>query len=219
VYVLVIYVMIRFKGLLPKNSKSRSVAIFFGRIIIIFVAFYLPSTAIMIVLMDLDTSSILFFWLVQTNMFLGVLQTLVTMYMLSFKADIWNVVCYNFLVCTCRQPTNTTKDEEQDLAQHVKNGVFSNRTYATERMSQMRLTSQSSFKMAHLGITDKSINIDRDEEKDLAQQMNVPEGSCDDEVKGIISIDCIDPKPIDAIHLNINDDDGEESAIWVGSNL
>jgi len=198
VYILVIYIMIRMKSLWPKDKgQTKSISVFFGRIIVIFFACYLPGVAINIFATTLSQRSTLYFWMSFTNQCIYVLQSLVTLYMISFKEDIWKVVCSNFRACTCREQL-----PDKSKVNHSNTRRFNgNRNHLAP-------------------VTEK---IDSSEE----QSQVIPKGTPGDVVQESAEIDCTDPEPIDIIHPSIDndddddddDDDGTEKTVWVGPDL
>jgi len=228
VYILVICVLIRVKGLLPKDGKTRSITIFFGRIIVMFFVCYLPGVGVNIYCTTLSNRTARYFWMERLNQVIYVLQSLVTMYMISFKEDIWRAVHSNFLVCTCREPLrDVTKGERSSRRSYWS----MRRSSITARISTWRQSS-SSVKTSPSWIASQSIKTTRYEEKSSAQQMKVPERASSGAIEESVVIDFADPEPINIIHPNTNDDDEaihpntndddeeeEESSIWVGNDL
>mmetsp|Transcript_18410 Transcript_18410/g.42498 ORF Transcript_18410/g.42498 Transcript_18410/m.42498 type:complete len:414 (+) Transcript_18410:187-1428(+) len=220
VYILVICVLIRVKGLLPKDGKTRSVTIFFGRIVVIFFVFYLPGVGVNIYCTTLNQRSARYFWMERLNQVFYILQSVVTMYMVSFKDDIWNAVHSNFRVCTCREPLPGVPKGERS----------SRRSYWSMRRSSVT-TRISAWRQSILSVrTSQSIKTTRFEEKSPAIEMEGTEGAFSTAIEGSAVIDFSDPEPINIIHPNTNDDDDdddvddddeeeEESSIWVGNDL
>ena len=141
-------IKIKIKGLLPKDGKTRSVSIFFGRIIVAFFACYLPGVAVNIFATTLNKRSILFFWMERTNQLLYILQSIITMYMISFKDDIWKVVCDSFRLCTCQErrlSNEVHKNSSIRRSNWTMMGSSNNnhRTSVTDRMGSLHSESMA----------------------------------------------------------------------------
>jgi len=88
----VIYIRIRMsvKRLLPKVGRTRVLSLFFMRIIIVFILFYLPNTVLnTIALILVESNPTGTFWTSQIGGLLTALQAIINLYMISFKPDIW----------------------------------------------------------------------------------------------------------------------------------
>jgi len=90
VYVIYIRIRMSVKRLLPKVGRTRVLSLFFMRIIIVFILFYLPNTVLNTIALSLvETNPTGTFWTSQIGGLLTALQAIVNLYMISFKPDIW----------------------------------------------------------------------------------------------------------------------------------
>jgi len=199
VYIIVISIMIRMKSLLPKDKgQTKSISVFFGRIIVLFFACYLPGAAINIFCTTLDQQSALFFWMELLNQCLYFLQSFVTMYMISFKEDIWKVVCSNFRACTCRAPLPDKKSQ-----------VNHRNTRRTRITKTIDLAAEQS-----------QVIIPQETSGDLVQDS--VEIDCTDPVPKE-PIDILHPSiengDDEDEDNDEDDDDGAENSVWVGQDL
>ncbi|CAJ1953214.1 unnamed protein product [Cylindrotheca closterium] len=85
----VIYVSIRVwrKKLLPRKGKTRTLSLFFMRVIIVFVVFYFPNTATTVLQSGMETASGIF-WIRVVRGLLAAGQVYTTIYLISRKDDI-----------------------------------------------------------------------------------------------------------------------------------
>jgi len=213
-FILYFCIKIKIKGLMPKDGKTRSVSIFFGRIIVIFFACYLPGVAVNIFATTLNKRSMLYFWMERTNQFLYILQSVTTMYMISFKGDIWKVVCDNFRVCTCqeqRPPNEVHKNSIRRPNWTMGSSNNNHRSSVTDRTGSLH----SADKTANSVDRSNASTTPTDPKMESSAQQHVPEEES-------IEIRFANPEePLDIVHPSIDDDeeDGEEHSVWVGKSL
>jgi len=93
VCVLVARISIWKKGLLPKKGRTRITSIFFERIVIVFLVFYVPTITFLALTAVLkDVYGTTYFWIERSLQLLSALQVLVTLLVVSYKPDIRNAM-------------------------------------------------------------------------------------------------------------------------------
>lgn len=97
IYVVSIRIQIWRKDLLPQEGKTKTISIFFMRIMIVFFGFYVPNALLTQFAQPLGTyRDAPFFWVERFLHLLHALQAIVTLYMVAYKEDIRTVAVSNF---------------------------------------------------------------------------------------------------------------------------
>jgi len=101
------------KGLLPRKGRTRVASLFFERIVIVFLVFYFPTVALLMVTAVIGFSyDATYFWIERTIQFLGALQVFVTLWVVAQKPDIQSAITCGYGCCCCRKsttaPSNST---------------------------------------------------------------------------------------------------------------
>lgn len=113
-YVLYVRIRIAWHKLLPKRGRTRILSLFFMRIIIVFLLFYLPNTLLIGFLVGLDGASLGAFLISKVIApLLNACQAYVTLYMVMVKDDIRQVVAAawndSFGKCCCHMTTTVMR--------------------------------------------------------------------------------------------------------------
>lgn len=98
------------KRLMQNEGRTRTLYLFFERITIIFVAMYIPGIGLIFAMDKLDIDGNAHYWVELTFDSIIALQALMTLYIVSLKEDISNVVA-----CACFSAGDTTDEVEADL--------------------------------------------------------------------------------------------------------
>jgi len=97
IYVVAIRIQIWRKNLLPKEGKTKTISIFFMRIMIVFFGFYVPNALLTQFAQGHGTyQDASFFWVERFLHLLHALQAVVTLYMVAYKEDIRTAALSNF---------------------------------------------------------------------------------------------------------------------------
>ena len=97
IYVVAIRIQIWRKDLLPKEGKTKTISIFFMRIMIVFFGFYVPNALLTQFAQPFGTyRDASFFGVERFLQLLHALQAIVTLYMVAYKEDIRTAAVSNF---------------------------------------------------------------------------------------------------------------------------
>jgi len=141
-FVIALRVRIWSKKLIQNEGRTRTLYQFFDRITIVFIAMYIPGTALIFAMSKLDMDGNAYYWLFVCLDMIKATQAFITLYIVSSKEDIWNAV----VACSCFSAgeVNNTEKEQSDPAttDSTMSTTILNRKHATEACSETKQETQ-----------------------------------------------------------------------------
>mmetsp|Transcript_4560 Transcript_4560/g.10806 ORF Transcript_4560/g.10806 Transcript_4560/m.10806 type:complete len:380 (-) Transcript_4560:258-1397(-) len=95
-YVAFVSIRVWRKKLLPRKGRTRALSLFFLRVIVVFVLFYFPGTMLSVVQYRADNSPSTVFWVRIARGLLNTGQAFTTLYLVSAKDDIREVIVHAY---------------------------------------------------------------------------------------------------------------------------